>query len=315
MVNRLSKWAETRGYEIAWGPVAALDEVHDDIDKRRGTGELDASFDRDHLGWYRHPEGIPIPDAKSVIVVAVPRPAHTVTFTLPDGPFTAVVPPTYVNFKGTGPAVHQDLAAGVFGGRYRLEVLPAPLKAVAVRLGLVAYGRNNITYSARFGSYHQLVGLVTDAELVTAAGWRCERPEVLPGCESCQACRRACPTGAIREDRFLLRAERCLSLYNENAGPWPEFVSPSAHHCLVGCLACQKSCPQNAGLYREESTGVTFSADETEALLADGCGEARHTLDSGVVAKLQRLRMTESGMLGRNLRVLLDRRGCVDSAG
>lgn len=45
MVNRLSKWAEARGHEIAWGPVAVLG----DTNKRRGTGELDASFDREHL--------------------------------------------------------------------------------------------------------------------------------------------------------------------------------------------------------------------------------------------------------------------------
>ena len=45
MVNRLSQWAETRDCEIAWGPVAVLGDTH----KRRGTGELDASFDREHL--------------------------------------------------------------------------------------------------------------------------------------------------------------------------------------------------------------------------------------------------------------------------
>ncbi|MHC4698295.1 MAG: 4Fe-4S double cluster binding domain-containing protein [Planctomycetota bacterium] len=313
MVRLLTKWAAARGYEIAWGPVAVVDEVRCEIEARRTAGELDADFDREHLSWIREPQKVPMPDARSVIVIVVPRPAHTVTFTLVNGPFSAVVPPTYVNFNGTYDGVRRDLAASGFSNGHRLEVLAAPLKALAARLGLVSYGRNNITYSSRFGSYHQLVGLITDVELASPSDRDCSPPDVLPRCESCEACNKACPTGAIGDERFLLHAERCLSLYNENTGPWPEFVTAAAHRCLVGCLACQKSCPLNEGLYREESTGVSFSADETAALLADS-GDPLGTLDREVLAKLGRLRMTESVVLGRNLRALLERRRRTDNA-
>ena len=158
-----------------------------------------------------------------------------------------------------------------------------------------------------------MVGLITDVELASPSDRGGSPPDVLPRCESCEACGKACPTGAIGDDRFLLHAERCLPLYNENTGPWPEFVTAPAHHCLVGCLACQKSCPLNAGLYREESSGVSFSADETAALLAD-TGDPLGTLDREVLAKLGRLGITESVVVvGRNLRALLERRRCTDN--
>ena len=72
----------------------------------------------------------------------------------------------------------------------------------------------------------------------------------------------------MAKDRVLLHAERCLTYINENPGPWPTFVPTRAHHCLLGCLLCQRSCPANSKL-PIESTGVAFSREETEALLAD----------------------------------------------
>ena len=131
MRELLTTWATNRNVEIACGPVSVIDAVRDDIESRRRVGELEANFDRERMSWFRYPDGMPFPDARSVILIALSRPAHTVAFTLEDGPFSAVVPPTYVAYGKTREAVRRDLAANVFQGRYRIEVLPAPLKAVA----------------------------------------------------------------------------------------------------------------------------------------------------------------------------------------
>ena len=40
------------------------------------------------------------------------------------------------------------------------EILKAPLKSLAVHMGLAVYGRNNITYVPGFGSGHQLCGYI-----------------------------------------------------------------------------------------------------------------------------------------------------------
>lgn len=308
MRRRLKAWATNRGYDIAWGSVVVLDEVQAEFEGRRRAGELDEDFDRERLSWFRYPEGMPIPNARSVIVIVVPRPAHTVTFKLEDGELSAVIPPTYVRYDQTREAVRRELATRVFRDGQQLHVLPAPLKAVAARLGIVVYGRNNITYSSRFGSYHQLIGLITDAELGSATDWRPTPPRVLSKCESCNACRRACPTGAISRDRFLLHAERCLTLHTEASGPWPAHLSPSVHHCLVGCMYCQETCPENAGLFRLESTGVSFSADETATILA-GDGPPRVSAGRTSLQRLTDLGLDDyAEMLGRNLRALVEQR-------
>ncbi|MHC4177307.1 MAG: 4Fe-4S double cluster binding domain-containing protein [Planctomycetota bacterium] len=308
MVNLLTKWAANQGVEIAWGPSDVVADVAEEIDARRRAGELDEAFDRERLSWFGYPEGMPIPDGKSVIMIAVPRPAHTVTFTFQAGPFSAVIPPTYVAYEDVRQEVRQGLAASVFRGRYRLEVLPVPLKAVAARLGLVSYGRNNITYSPRYGSYHQLVGMITDAKIAPVTGWRPLPLEVMSFCESCQACLRSCPTGAIARNRFLLHAERCLTYHNEGSRPWPKGLAASAHHCLVGCMACQSKCPVNADLLRTEPTDVSFSEEETAALLAEA-GPPGEELGRRIRTRLAGLGMAEYGpMLGRNLRALVARR-------
>jgi len=308
MENQLADWAEKRGYEIAWGGVSVLNDVRIEIEGRQRAEELDEDVERTYQDWVRHPDGMPIADARSVIVIALPRPAHTVSFTLEDGPFSALVPPQYLGHAATREGVREDLAKSVFRDRHRLEALPARLKAVAARLGLVVYGRNNITYTTRFGSYQQLIGLITDAELGSASKQPESHPDLLSTCQTCGACLDACPTGAIVEDRFLLHAERCLAFHNENPGEWPEYVTASTHDSLVGCMGCQQVCPANAGMLRSETTGVCFSGEETAALLADQ-HESPGPLGREIAAKLEFLDLAHyGGVLGRNLRALVEAR-------
>ena len=87
--------------------------------------------------------------------------------------------------------------------------------------------------------------------------WR--EPKALERCESCVACLRNCPTGAITRDRFLLRAERCLTYHNEAAGDFPGWIDPSWHHCLIGCLRCQTACPENKAVLEWFEDRAEFS--------------------------------------------------------
>jgi epoxyqueuosine reductase len=141
-----------------------------------------------------------------------------------------------------------------------------PLKLLAARSGLVQYGRNNICYVSGLGSFLQLVAAYSDMPCEEDS-W--QETMMMKNCEECELCRRACPTGAIPSDRFLLRAERCISYHNEKKGnvPFPEWMDASWHNCIVGCMRCQRVCPQNKDVIQWTGEEEEFSEEETALLL------------------------------------------------
>jgi len=304
MVETLKRWATERGYRVGWGLPSALAVAREDVLSRRRSGELDPGFFEANLAGFESFDA-PWEGPARVVVVVMPRPAHLVAFTVNGRQVETVFPPTYVRYQALFEEVRLDFQKHGLPGA-RVERLNVPLKSLAARLGLVRYGRTNVTYAPGFGSYLQLFGYLTDAALPLAEDWRPCEPELLPECEGCSVCLAVCPTGAIGEDRVLLRGERCLVAVNERAGEWPDWVPGSAHNCIIGCLLCQRPCPANPEL-PVERTGVVFTAEETEALLGDE-GAHEGLAWEGIRAKLERLGLPyqEQQVLGRNLRALLE---------
>ena len=188
------------------------------------------------------------------------------------------------------------------------------MKNVASRVGLVTYGRNNITYSGRLGSYHRLVAVATDADFgevaqADAVALAPEPERVLsPECEGCAVCLAVCPTGAISEDRFVVHADRCLTFHNEKTDPWEPWLKPTFHNCLVGCMVCQEACPRNAGALTVRDSPVEFTEEETECLLAGAAGvmPAGDPVWDQVAAKIREIGLAGyESVLGRNLAALL----------
>lgn len=299
MNAHLVAWARSRGYQVAWGPASLIEQARRDVEGRLAAGEIDRELAAATFPFEYPPV---LPDRDTVVMVAVPRPAYRVTFVLGDGPFDAIMPPTYVRYRPTFEDVRRELAEHALPG-YRVSILAAPLKSLAVRLGLVRYGRNNLVYAPGLGTYLQLLGYVTDAPLSIDDAWAPSEPRLLDRCANCHACERQCPTGAITAERTLLHAERCLTHANEAAGEWPRWVADSMHHTLIGCLVCQRQCPANPPLPVED-TGVVFGRDETRALLSEGDHDAEAW--NAIRTHLEELgRAYQEPVLGRNLRALL----------
>lgn len=298
----LIRWAEERGFEVAWGSARVVAEARAEVLERHASGELDDELFRSELE--------PITEdnlaarAISVVMVATPARAHLVRFDLGDRVMETMLPPTYYRYRPTIEEVRQDMLTNAVPGA-QVEHLAGPLKAVAARLGLVRYGRNNLAFAPRLGSWLQLCGYLTDLRLSITSEPTGQAPELLAECDGCDRCRLACPTGAIADDRLLLHAERCLTYANESPGAWPAWVPSRSHHCLLGCLLCQRVCPVNSKLPTADS-GVTFSADETRALISQTASAAR--VEHGIRKKLAWLGQPDAEcVLGRNLRALLDR--------
>jgi len=289
-----------RGYRGCIVPIQRLPDLQEEIEGRHRQGSFYEEFYHERLACFDF--GIPesLPEATSLIVVAVPRPQSQAVFTWNGRLRALILPPTYVAYESTRKRV-EDLLEGILDTKgYRIARTKLPLKLLAVRGGLGLYGRNNICYVPRIGSFLQLVAVYSDLPCHKDR-WR--EAKMMERCQNCNACRLKCPTGAIPFDRFLLRAERCIVFHNEKKGniPFPVWMDSSWHHCLVGCLYCQKICPENKDLLLWIEEREYFSEEETALLLH---GAALDQLPAETVRKLKRLDLIEYlDSLPRNLGV------------
>lgn len=309
MEKELTKWAEKQGHRIAWFDASILQMVFEEFEHLRKKQTLSQLLYDNYLSWLQRPEILAQAKSNSIILIAIRRPAHLVTFDYRNKSYDLVLPPTYHNYAGLFEEIKKELM-DFKENNIRFEILKAPLKTIASWTGFTKYGRNNIAYIEGFGSYFQLLGFVTDAALGDSATTLGLKPSAMDECKECRVCRRACPTGAICEDRFLLRAERCLTFFSELEGDLPEAFGAVQRPCLVGCLACQECCPKNKGLLRFDNPGVRFSPEETAAILGEdedtSCFNAISAKISGL--KLSEFPMTSDGpnsILKRNLSAVL----------
>jgi epoxyqueuosine reductase len=271
--DRLQEWAATRGYRLAAANVAVLQVVRKKLEDRRASGLIDGAFFAENLAKFRDPDGSTVRGTKWVVLIAVPSPVSVLSLDVGGRPLEALIPPTYVRYDATFQDVLGDLKKTALGGKARIEVLKAPLKSLAAHMGLVRYGRNNITYAEGLGSGFQLCGYLVGTKERLAErkdGGRGGIEAGLERCASCTACIKACPTGAIREERFLISAERCFTLHSESRRPIPPWARPPEALCLIGCLACQRICPENKGLLRTVRADFDLTSKETAAFLRAG---------------------------------------------
>jgi epoxyqueuosine reductase len=313
MIQKLKAWAAGKG-RLAVLAMAELAESGRFISSLEESGQLDHRFFRTSLAGLVRSAGNPDPRWRSIILLSCPRPAHRLTFERDPNPFFCLLPPTYVEFRRRDGVLLRDLRAFMGRDFPRTAILRAPLKRLAVRSGLAAYGRNNITYSGEYGSYHQLVGFISEAELGPYCSDEPAEDPRLPFCARCAACIRCCPAQAIDKKRFLLHAEKCFTIFTENPGRLPPVRDKLAVRmpCLVGCLACQTVCPANRGKLKVEPAPVSFTAPETKCFLADNGkwsgGDRRvDPVWQGIRKKLMILGMLHyQNRIGRNLRFIMN---------
>jgi len=87
--------------------------------------------------------------------------------------------------------------------------------------------------------------------------------------------------------------------------PFPEWLDPDWHNCLVGCMHCQIVCPENRDVVQWIEEGPQFSQEET-ALLLQGA-----SLEQVPAETAEKLRQSEMAgyleVLPRNLGIVLER--------
>jgi len=125
-----------------------------------------------------------------------------------------------------------------FEGRAFVDSAPLAERSLAAAAGLGWIGRNGCLIMPGRGSYVVLCEIVCNLPLTPDAPRVCS-------CGDCDACVRACPTGACRGDG-LIDARRCLSYLSvEHRGRIDGRFWPLWGTVVFGCDRCQSACPHN----------------------------------------------------------------------
>jgi epoxyqueuosine reductase len=304
-VDELFARLRERGFQARIVSVSHLHQLQKEIESLRSHALLDSQFYKDRLAWFNFQISEDLPKAQSLIVVAVPRPQTRAIFIWNEQRCPLILPPTYTAYDDIAKQV-ENLLAKILGEKgYKSTGTALPLKLMAARSGLGQYGRNNICYVSGLGSFLQLVAVYSDMPCEKDS-W--QEATMMKSCEECELCRRACPTGAIPSDRFLLRAERCIPYHNEKKGDvqFPKWMDASWHNCIVGCMRCQRVCPQNKEVIQWTGEEEEFSEEETTLLLE---GVPHDKLPATTLRKLEHLSLVDYlDSLPRNLGIFFKKR-------
>lgn len=301
-VERLFRKIDERGWKGRIVPISHFPDIREAVCGRYEHGLLDEALYREQLSSFSFDPPSDLPVARSIIIVAVPTPQMRIVFHWRGARVPTIVPPTYVSYTPRTESVQAVLAEWLQCEGFRFAKPRLPLKTLAVRSGLAYYGRNNICFVPGLGSFLQLVGAFSD---LPCDGDPWQEAQALDRCDTCVACLRLCPTGAITGDRFLIHAERCLTYHNEASADFPAWIDPSWHHCLIGCMRCQTCCPENKSLLQWFEDRAEFSEEETSLLLQR---LPFNRLPAATAAKIKNLEINEEySLLCRNLSMILQR--------
>lgn len=261
MESKLQKIAVENGDRLKVIPIERLKELQVIIDNFKEREELN-NFQKwivDDLYKFEAPEENF--KVNSIIIVAVHHPFYAKVNFYKDGKSNTFLSLVDADFNKAEVYLREFVRDNGFSIKTANNL---PLKRLGAHSGLAKYGRNNITYIDGLGSNFSFIAYFSDL-LCSEDSWsNAINSEV---CNKCDKCIESCPTGAIREDRFLIDNQRCLSCINEAPGKFPSWLPITAHHTLYDCLVCQRVCPMNRDQVNNIVENIEFSEDETNMLL------------------------------------------------
>lgn len=300
-MEKLLNMIREKGWSGQIVPIDHIEDLRHAIISRKEEGLIDEKLYEDQFSFFSFDPPPDMPGARSIIIVAVPTPQLRIIFNWQGSRKAVTVPPIYAGYTQRTENIQEILEGWLKPEGYHIAKPQLPLKTLAVFSGLAKYGRNNICYVEGMGSFLQLVSAFTDLPCDNDP-W--QEPKNLDRCESCITCLNHCPTKAISRDRFLLYAEKCLTYHNESASDFPDWINPSWHHCLTGCMRCQAICPENKAVKNWIEDRAEFSEEETALFIR---GVPPDQLPEKMAIKIKDLKINENyRLLSRNLSMIIN---------
>ncbi len=248
--------------------IEPVSEWASEVTRRIGEGMLSPSdWARRRLG--PDPRGA-MPEAASCVVLARPYSPYALPFPRGIAGYSA-----HYREYPRGVEAARRLADWLAGEGLRSLAGPRlPFKALAVRAGVGSYGKNSVIYCREFGSFVTIHVILTDARL------ELDEPEVLSECGECDACVRACPVGAIAAPGTV-DLRKCVRAHMGSGKVVPSELRRAYGNSILGCEACQRSCPRNARVLQDATAPPAgdLEAFSLQGLLSDAGDALRERLD------------------------------------
>lgn len=309
--NDFIKKIETYGFKAQVISFKHMKEIELELEKTEQT-YMDINT---YIGKYLNKFSYDIQDnslkAKSIIVIAVPQPIARINFILGSKKHSVIMPPMYLlNASSEFEKKHKKIAEVttilekvLSSQNFKVIKSNIPCKLTAAKSGLGVYGRNNICYINGESSFYWLGVYVSDMPCENDSLQ--EESAAMDACKNCDLCLRNCPTGAIAKDRFIIHANKCITLHNENKDDFPQNLNSKWHNCLIGCLRCQIVCPSNKRYIKNVDDIIEFDELETRKILGKTPLEE---LSEATYKKLEEISFIEDyDLLARNLKVLINK--------
>jgi epoxyqueuosine reductase len=134
-------------------------------------------------------------------------------------------------------ALRNDLAPHA-QGRYFVDSAPVMERHWARLAGLGWIGKNSLLIHPKKGSYFFLAEVISNLDLV-------EDEPIEDHCGTCTRCIDACPTDAIDENGYLLKANQCISYHTIESEDLADDPTVYSSNWVFGCDICQEVCPWN----------------------------------------------------------------------
>ncbi|MFW9828422.1 MAG: 4Fe-4S double cluster binding domain-containing protein [Candidatus Thorarchaeota archaeon] len=266
IIKKFYKTLEEKGYKGKIVNANRISDLRKDIQNLHNQNQINSEFYEEYKHYLEFEVKADLPIINSLFIISKPQPQFEAIFHWNNKRISLIIPPTYIHgLRVTNEMV--ELVNNILkDSGFKAVYAMLPQKTLATHCGLAEYGRNNITYVPGMGSFHRLTTLYSDFPFEEDY-WQERR--MMDICKECSACLNKCPTGAIPKDRFLLRVEKCLTYHNEHPAdvPFPDWIDPKWHNCLIGCLHCQKVCPANKKTIKWIEPGPEFNEEETNMIL------------------------------------------------